>query len=120
MENMEKKLQNAESVIDWDLALKLAGNKRELAEDLLNMLTMTLKKDVQKILFAYNNKNFDELQQRIHKLHGAVSYCGAPRLKKIISLIEIALKQNNVDSFSTLLHQFELEANLLIEAIQIQ
>lgn len=119
---MEKNFLSEEnvSVIDWDLALKLAGNKRDLAEELLNMLLMTLDSDVKKIRSDYDNKNFSDLQKRIHKLHGAVCYCGTPRLKKIIVIIENALKQNNIDDFSNLLDQFELECNLLIETMETQ
>lgn len=109
-----------QSVIDWDLGLKLAGNKRDLAEEMLSMLIATLDEDVKKIRDSYSNKNYEELYQRIHKLHGAVCYCGTPRLKDAIAKLEGALNQNNIDHYSILLDQFENETNLLIQAMKTQ
>ena len=107
-------------IIDWKLGLKLAGNKRELAEEMLNMLTATLADDVKKIHDSYESKNYEELHQQLHKLHGAVCYCGTPRLKKAISALENRLKRNNIDMLPTLLEQFEQESKLLLEAMQAQ
>lgn len=105
------------AVIDWNLGLKLAGNKREVAEELLNRLAASLENEVKQIRSAWQNKNFAELHQRIHKLHGAVCYCGTPRLKKIISTFEHALKRHEIDNYSSLLDQFEMECHLLIQSI---
>lgn len=104
-------------VIDWELGLKLASNKMELAEEMLNMLITNLADEVMLIKQYYANKNDKEFRQRLHRLHGALCYCGAPRLKKSIVLLENAVKQNKLDMISTLLKQFENESNLLIKTV---
>ncbi len=105
-------------VIDWQLGLKLAGNKQQLAEEMLDLLAISLKDEVVAIKKLYNDKNYLELKQRLHKLHGAVCYCGTPRLKNAITALETILKQNNVELIPSLLEQFEHESELLLNAIQ--
>jgi len=107
-------------VIDWSLSLKLAGNKQELAEELLNLLTASLADEVRIIKQFNTDKNYHELQQHLHKLHGAVCYCGTPRLKKSIAALETALKQSRMGVVTSLLDQFELECDLLLKATRAQ
>lgn len=110
--------QSNNQAIDWNLGLKLAGNKRELAEEMLTMLTSNLTNDMKSIRDSYENKNYDELQKRLHKLHGAVCYCGTPRLKNAISILEGVLKQGDFSSISDLLQKMEYESVLVLEAMQ--
>ncbi len=105
-------------VIDWTLGLKLAGNKRELAEEMLSMLVKNLPEEVQRIREAYENNQYQELHQRLHKLHGAVCYCGTPRLKKIIAALENALKKHNTAELPALLNEFVQESQLVLEAVK--
>ncbi len=107
-------------VIDWQLGMKLVGNKRELAEEMLNLLTASLEDEVNLIKQSNNNHNYEEAQRRLHKLHGAVCYCGTPRLKKAIAALETAFKQSKMDDIPTLLDQLELESDLLLKATQVQ
>lgn len=103
------------SIIDWSLATKLAGNKKEIAEELLRMLTKTLPNDIKEIKQLYLAQKFPELRQKVHKLHGAVCYCGLPRLKTVISRIETDLKNNVMSHLSSLFDQLDIEVNLLLE-----
>lgn len=107
-------IKTDELIIDWNLGLKLTGNNRELAEELINMLTGNLEKEVKKIRASFNLEKNQEMQKEIHRLHGAISYCGTPRLKKIISTLEIATKHNDQESCSILIDQLEYESNLLL------
>jgi len=117
IQSKSENTQHEHPVIDWELGLKLAGNKREIAEEMLEMLTMNLAEEVKKIHDSYKNKNYKQLQQQVHKLHGAVCYCGTPRLKKAISTLENALKQNDIDLLPALLENFELESHALLQAM---
>lgn len=116
-----QKPTDASLVIDWELGLKLANNKRELAEDMLALLVKTLPDEVthMKKLFAENN--FTVLGQRVHKLHGAVCYCGVPRLRRAMAALETALKQQNKHAeVAGLFEKFEQEVQLLlIEATKV-
>ncbi len=101
-------------IIDWDAAIKTAGNKKEVAEELLNFLCKTLRDDVKAIHQAFADNQFKELLQRVHKLHGGVSYCGLPRLKKLLMAMETNIKKNDVADFHSLLHQLEVETERLL------
>src|SRR5689334_17053969 len=102
-------------VIDWDLAAKLAGNKLEVAEEILALLISNLKDDIRSIKIAAMAKNYSELLRKVHKLHGAICYCGLPRLKTVIAQLETNLKNNIMDNSLPLLGQLEKEVNLLLE-----
>lgn len=104
-------------VIDWELATKLAGNKKELAEEMLCFLLKTLPQDRLAILELRHThtQNPTELLRRVHKLHGALCYCGVPRLKALVAHLETALKNNIMDGLPSLLDQLDVEIDLLLE-----
>lgn len=106
-----------DSVIDWELASKLAGNNRLFAKELFTLLVKDLKDDLIKIKTDYISNHLDELKNRIHRLHGALCYCGAPRLKKATAALENALHEQAHSQIQDLLMQFEFEANELIKQI---
>lgn len=103
-------------VIDWESAIKLAGNKKELAEEILCSLIKTLPEDLNKIKACYDAKNYPQLLREVHKLHGAVCYCGLPRLKTVLEKLETQLKTNIMDCSSSLLNQLDIEVRRLLEA----
>lgn len=111
-------MNNEQAVIDWELGLKLAGNKKELALEMLTLLTKTLADDMSSIKQAYLNKQSEELRQRSHKLFGAVCYCGTPRLKQALAALENALKQSGTEIDPVLLNQCEYESELVIKAVR--
>lgn len=102
-------------VIDWELAIKMAGQKKELAEEILNLLLASLPTDMATIKALYQAKNYPELQKQVHKLHGALCYCGLPRLKSVTALLETALKNNIMSSLPSLFDQLDVEATSLLE-----
>ncbi len=102
-------------IIDWDQAIKLAGNHRELAEEMLDLLIKNLREEIPKIKQFHKVQNYVELLRQVHKLHGALCYCGLPRLKTLIARLETELKSNIMDGLSALLDQLDAEVNLLLE-----
>lgn len=98
-------------VIDMELGMQLARNNRALAVEMLGLLVESLPQELASILAAYHENNYAILQKRVHKLHGAVCYCGVPGLKQIIKNIEIALKEQQLDNLPTLMTQLESEAS---------
>lgn len=99
-------------IIDWELGTKLAGNNPEAAEEMLALLIKMLPHDLAQIRDAFTEKQFEKLAHYIHRLHGALCYCGVPRLKTATHQLEVALKQKQ--NVSLLFDQFELEANQLL------
>lgn len=104
-------------VIDWDDAVRLAGHKKELARDLLEMLVEQLPKELKRIHQLNQDKNYLEMQKAVHKLHGAVCYTGTPRLKLVLANLETSLKSHIMDSSSSLLNQLDSEVDRLLEHI---
>ncbi|EAR54735.1 putative sensor histidine kinase/response regulator [Photobacterium sp. SKA34] len=78
---------------DWDLALKQAAGKVDLAHDMLQMLLDFMPEVEMLVNEALDGKDV-ELWSPIHKLHGSCAYSGVPRLKNLCLEIETALKAN--------------------------
>ncbi|KJF93468.1 histidine kinase [Photobacterium angustum] len=78
---------------DWDLALKQAAGKEDLAHDMLQMLLDFMPEVEMLVNEALDGKDV-ELWPPIHKLHGSCAYSGVPRLKSLCLEIETALKAN--------------------------
>lgn len=81
------------AVIDWPLALKRAGNKEELAKEMLEGLAKSLPKARVQISEAITSLDIEQLKTLIHKLNGACCYSGVPSLDKVANQIETSLKQ---------------------------
>lgn len=104
-------------VIDWELSLKLANNNHELAKDMLRLIAERLPKDLIEIHTAHREQNIPQLIHHVHKLHGALCYCGLPRLKLLIAQLETDLKNNIMESSPPLLDQLNSEVTLLASAM---
>lgn len=76
---------------DWDLALKQAAGKEDLARDMLQMLLDFMPEVEMLVNEALDGKEID-LWPPIHKLHGSCAYSGVPRLKNLCHRIETELK----------------------------
>jgi two-component system sensor histidine kinase BarA len=104
-------------VIDWEQAIALAGNDRNFAKKMFTLLVKNLMDELPAIKNDYTHHHFEELKNRTHKLHGALCYCGAPRLKAATIALETALRNQAHSKLPDLLTQFELEANELIRQV---
>jgi HPt (histidine-containing phosphotransfer) domain-containing protein len=105
-----------EPVIDWELGTKLAANKQDLAKELLSGLANGLPASMEEIKQAHESQHLQDLQKHLHKLHGAVAYCGTPRLKKALSAYEKAIKKNETGSFDAYFADLELEVAQLLHS----
>lgn len=96
-------------VYDWQMALKLTGNKPEIARDMFNQLKKILPKEKEAINLCYKTNDFSGLREKVHHLHGAACYCGVPRLKNALQNLETIVAQinsnrNNITEFEKLNH----------------
>lgn len=107
-------------IIDWNKSIQLANNKLEIAKEMLTLLVKNLPEEFNEIKKSYQNKNFDEFLHLTHKLHGAVCYCGLPRLKKVLSSLESALKQNKQNEYDLLFTNLEKEVFALLKEFEIK
>lgn len=102
-------------IIDWEHSLKLAGNKKDLADDILSMLISSLPDELAVAKKLIDEKNYQELRKHVHKMKGALSYSGLSRIKYLISRIESDLKNNIIDGLPQLLQQLDTEVKDLLK-----
>ncbi|WP_336748681.1 two-component sensor histidine kinase BarA [Pantoea vagans] len=84
-------LQPILPTLDWQLALRQAANKPELARDLLRMLLEFLPEVHAKMAQYMATNEVNTLREIIHKLHGSASYSGVPRMKQLCHQLEQGL-----------------------------
>ncbi|MDX1900395.1 MAG: Hpt domain-containing protein [Gammaproteobacteria bacterium] len=80
-------------IIDKALNLKLANHDPDLARDVLHMLCTMLPNDIQTIETTLKQQDFIAAKNAVHKLQGAICYCGVPRLQDAISNLGKSLHQ---------------------------
>lgn len=83
--------------IDWQLSLKNAGGRDDLARDMLKMLIASFSEARELIQENLASGNIQELTAQVHKLHGATAYCGVPELKSLANQYESLLKTSGID-----------------------
>lgn len=74
--------------VDIQMCLDLAGNKPELARDMLSMLIDSLPDTLKQIDSSVKASNFLELEDVIHKVRGGAKCTGAPKLAKAAGTLD--------------------------------
>ncbi|WP_054177614.1 two-component sensor histidine kinase BarA [Trabulsiella odontotermitis] len=83
---------NLNVTLDWQLALRQAAGKTDLAREMLQMLIAFLPEIRNKVEEQLVGENPEGLVDAIHKLHGSCGYSGVPRLKNLCHLLEGQLR----------------------------
>ncbi len=83
-----------DKAVDKEEGLQLAGGRKALSEDLLEMLLDTLPTALADIEHLQKQENTTGLMEVIHKLHGAARYCGVPDLRAACKEVEGLLNQS--------------------------
>lgn len=107
-------------VIDWELGTQIMGNDLAAAKSMMEMLVKELPNSWRKISFAYQSKNLEEARQLTHGLHGAVCYCGTPRLKEAIKQFEHGVRHTQADGIEKLYERVEKEIGAVLEEYEKQ
>src|SRR5262245_28573952 len=101
--------------IDWNVSLKLANNRVELAKELLTILMAELPITQKEINSAWEQKDYTRLHHHIHKLHGATCYCGVPRLKEIVTDIENQLQKKHYSELENSIKKLDAEIKAILK-----
>ncbi|KIS45564.1 two-component sensor histidine kinase BarA [Kosakonia radicincitans] len=83
---------NHDVTLDWQLALRQAAGKTDLAREMLHMLVEFLPEIRNMVEEQLVGEAPQGLPEAIHKLHGSCGYSGVPRLKNLCHLIEHQLR----------------------------
>ena len=84
--------------LNWDLCLRQANQKPNLALEMLKMMVDSIPETINTIESAMQNQDQQAMLQAVHKLHGASCYCGVPTTQKLCQEIESALKHKTQTS----------------------
>ncbi|MEX2489219.1 MAG: response regulator [Pseudomonadales bacterium] len=101
-------------IFNPELALELANNNLQLANELFQLMITSLPGDQLKINEAWHRKKHDLFLENIHKLNGAARYCGIPRLARSIDQLESAIKSGTNEDIDTAIGIFNEEARCLL------
>jgi len=83
---------NHDITLDWQLALRQAAMKPDLAREMLQMLLAFMPEVRNKVEEQLVGEQPEGVLDLIHKLHGSCSYSGVPRLKKLCHTLESRLR----------------------------
>jgi two-component system sensor histidine kinase BarA len=81
-------------IIDWGQHSQLASNANDLTRELLLMFASQVPETQTAINQAFLRKDYEELDNRLHKLQGGCVYCGLLRLKDAIVEASKTLREN--------------------------
>tara|TARA_B100002003_G_scaffold244357_1_gene270292 strand:- start:25422 stop:27329 length:1908 start_codon:yes stop_codon:yes gene_type:complete len=89
-----------EPIFDRELSLSTVHDRPEIARELFELLISALPEDQEQINIAFGNRDHQALAAAVHKLHGAIRYCGVPRLAVAINKLESLVKTGSDDNVS--------------------
>jgi len=85
--------ESGDHVVDWELGVRLAHGNRKLAEEMMTLLVSSLPRDAAAIMAAWNAHDQEQLRGAVHRLNGAIRYCGVPRLHRSVEQLESSIKR---------------------------
>lgn len=103
---------------DWSLALKHANQNEGAAKDILQQFVQQLPGLVESIEKANQVENYEEMQAKVHQLHGACCYTGVPAMHTLCSDMEGALKQQQIEIAKLRVSKLKSESIALLMAVK--
>jgi len=117
-QNTEQRHLNDEHPVNWSKSLQLAGNKEELAEEMLRGLMDELLPAQKRINQAFTKKDYVNLREEVHRLHGACCYSGVTALKNAVAKLESAIAQQLYQNINVHLADTNKEINRLMHYME--
>lgn len=106
-------MYKSKPAIDWQESMRFANNKLDLAEKIMDMYIESLPESKTKILADRND--YEKLESHLHQLLGASCYCGVPKIKEVISELEIAVKYHKKKQIDILINTLSVYIDEVIE-----
>ncbi len=103
---------------DWLLALKRANQNEDAAKDILQQFVQQLPELVASIEKANQVENYDEMQAKVHQLHGVCCYTGVPAMLTLCSDMEGALKRKQFELANLRMSKLKSESVNLLLAVK--
>lgn len=93
-----------------ELALKRAAGRKDLADELHQMLIKSSREIKPLIEESWHGNDHEALLTHVHKLNGSTRYCGVPELESSAEELEIRLKRGEKElqqSYQALMEAIE-------------
>ena len=103
---------------DWSLALKRAHQNEDAAKDILQQFVQQLPSLVGDIEHANHIKDYKQMQEKVHQLHGACCYTGVPAMLTLCNEMEGALKLKQIDVAKLRVSKLKRESLYLLLAVK--
>ena len=103
-------------IINLVLGATLINSDVEAAKKMLGLLVETLPETKHNLEKAYQDKNIEDLMKITHKFYGGLCYCGTPRLRHAVKILNAALKFSDINSISSIYANVCDEISIFIEA----
>lgn len=115
-ENTEQASSGAVNTMPVDicLSLELTKNKADLAHSMLDMLIKSIAEELTKMKTLWEAKQYDELQNIVHQIHGGACYCGVPELLNSSKALDQALKDQKGEHSEVLYLDFVFACERLL------
>jgi len=97
IDNSQQTERSTEVLVNIEEGINLCNGNALLSQTFLNKFLDSLPAELKRINKFWNKGQFVELEECIHKLHGACHYCGVPILRLSVKNAEHALKTNSKD-----------------------
>jgi len=106
---------------DWPVrdeaqAMRISGGSINIAAKLFNELCAELPTSLGTLHETFERRDWSELWQLAHRLHGAAAVCGVPALYHALSDLQPAVTLEDEPTVSVLLDHVEKEAKRVLES----
>ncbi|MES9958301.1 MAG: response regulator [Sedimenticola sp.] len=100
---------------DVEEALRIAGGREELAEEMFQRLLHDLELMGTELREKLEQQDWINLKEVAHRLHGSAAVCGVPALKKHVADLEKAADRSDLDLATASMALVEEETGTLLE-----
>ncbi len=79
-------------IIDLELGSQMFNGNVELTKKMISTLIVNLSTELTALESSYKAKDWEKMENIVHRLRGAISYCGTPRLQEACARLENHLR----------------------------
>jgi two-component system sensor histidine kinase BarA len=104
-----------EVVVDWDLWRKRCGGHEDLVQQAFDITMRMLKEFKAQSMSAIKSKDYEELDNVVHKCYGGLKYCSLPQLEKTTFVLQNAIRAKQYDEVAKLHPKFIEQIDAVLE-----
>jgi len=101
--------------IDNDKALEFAGGNKQLVSELYDMFVEDLPDMKEKLATAYQKNDLGQIEEEVHKIHGAASCCAVLQIKNAAQLLEKATIREKTNEIPQYYERLIIQIDQILE-----